>query len=299
MCGIVGYVGAKPATPVLIEGLKRLEYRGYDSAGVALLNGQGIHITKRPGKIRELEKAVAASPSGATCGIAHTRWATHGAPTQPNAHPHTSSDGDIALVHNGIIENADVLRTQLQKEGYVFVSETDTEVVVHLIDFLWKDGMLSEEAVAAALREVDGAYGIAVISSRDPDKIVVARNGSPLLIGVGQNGEMLAGSDAAAVIAHTREVVYLDDGDYAVLMPAATAPTNSRAPRWRARSTRSRGTWTRSRRAATSTSCSRRSSSSRTACATSCAAACSRRRATRGSAASATTGRSSHASSAS
>jgi glutamine---fructose-6-phosphate transaminase (isomerizing) len=217
MCGIVGYVGAKPATPVLIEGLKRLEYRGYDSAGVALLNGQGIHITKRPGKIRELEKAVAASPSGATCGIAHTRWATHGAPTQPNAHPHTSSDGDIALVHNGIIENADVLRTQLQKEGYVFVSETDTEVVVHLIDFLWKDGMLLEEAVAAALREVDGAYGIAVISSRDPDKIVVARNGSPLLIGVGQNGEMLAGSDAAAVIAHTREVVYLDDGDYAVL----------------------------------------------------------------------------------
>jgi glutamine---fructose-6-phosphate transaminase (isomerizing) len=217
MCGIVGYVGSKFATPILIEGLKRLEYRGYDSAGVALLNGTGIHITKRPGKIRELESAVAASPSAATCGIAHTRWATHGAPTEPNAHPHASSDGDIALVHNGIIENADVLRTQLRKEGYCFASETDTEVVVHLIDFLWKDGAPLEDAVAAALREVDGAYGIAVISSRDPGKIVVARNGSPLLIGVGQNGEMLAGSDAAAVIAHTREVVYLADGDYAVL----------------------------------------------------------------------------------
>jgi glucosamine--fructose-6-phosphate aminotransferase (isomerizing) len=138
-------------------------------------------------------------------------------PNEPNAHPHTSSDGEIALVHNGIIENADVLRTQLEKEGYHFASETDTEVVVHLIDYLWKDGEPLEDAVAAALREVDGAYGIAVISSRDPAKIVVARNGSPLLIGVGQNGEMLAGSDAAAVIAHTREVVYLDDGDYAVL----------------------------------------------------------------------------------
>ena len=217
MCGIVGYVGSKKATPILIQGLKRLEYRGYDSAGVALLNGGGIHVVKRAGKIRELEKAVAAAPSAATCGIAHTRWATHGAPNEPNAHPHTSSDGEIALVHNGIIENADVLRTQLQKEGYQFASETDTEVVVHLIDYLWKDGEPLEDAVAAALREVDGAYGIAVISSRDPGKIVVARNGSPLLIGVGQNGEMLAGSDAAAVIAHTREVVYLDDGDYAVL----------------------------------------------------------------------------------
>jgi len=217
MCGIVGAVAERNIVPVLVEGLRRLEYRGYDSAGVALLNGTGIHVMKRPGKIRELEKAVSACPSPATCGIAHTRWATHGAPTEPNAHPHTSSDGEIALVHNGIIENADVLRTQLQREGYRFASETDTEVVVHLIDFLWKDGMALEDAVAAALREVDGAYGIAVISSRDPDKVVVARNGSPLLIGVGQNGEMLAGSDAAAVIAHTREVVYLADGDYAVL----------------------------------------------------------------------------------
>jgi len=216
MCGIVGYVGPKKATPILVEGLKRLEYRGYDSAGVALLNG-GIEVTKKPGKIRELEKALSQHPSSATCGIAHTRWATHGAPNEPNAHPHTSNDGEIALVHNGIIENADALRQQLKKEGYEFASETDTEVVVHLIDFLWEKGQPLETAVAAALREVDGAYGIAVISSRDPGKIVLARNGSPLLIGVGQNGEMLAGSDAAAVIAHTREVVYLDDGDYAVI----------------------------------------------------------------------------------
>jgi glucosamine--fructose-6-phosphate aminotransferase (isomerizing) len=218
MCGIVGYVGSRQATPILLAGLKRLEYRGYDSAGVALLNGEGVRVLKKPGKIRVLEEAIDENPHEATCGIAHTRWATHGAPNEPNAHPHTSSDGDIALVHNGIIENADVLRAQLEAEGYVFASETDTEVVVHLIDYLWKDGPL-ENAVAAALREVDGAYGIAVVSSRDPNKIVVARNGSPLLIGVGHDGEMLAGSDAAAVIERTRDVVYLDDGDYAVLTP--------------------------------------------------------------------------------
>ena len=217
MCGIVAYVGPLEATPVLLAGLKRLEYRGYDSAGVALLNGQGVEITKRRGKIRELEEALEQAPSTANCGIAHTRWATHGAPNQPNAHPHSSTDGEIALVHNGIIENADVIRAQLLDEGYVFSSETDTEVVVHLIHFLWQDGAPLEEVVAAALQQVEGAYGIAVVSSREPGKIVVARNGSPLLIGVGRDGEMLAGSDAAAVIARTRDVVYLDDGDYAVL----------------------------------------------------------------------------------
>ena len=219
MCGIVGYVGSKQALPILMEGLKRLEYRGYDSAGVALLNGEGVTVLKRPGKIRELEQAIDASPMQATCGIAHTRWATHGAPNEPNAHPHTSSDGSIALVHNGIIENADALRSHLTQEGYTFISETDTEVVVHLVDHLWRDGESLEAAVAAALRQVDGAYGLAVVSSRDPQKIVVARTGSPLLIGIGQNGEMLAGSDAAAVIGRTKDVVYLDDGDYAVLEP--------------------------------------------------------------------------------
>jgi glucosamine--fructose-6-phosphate aminotransferase (isomerizing) len=220
MCGIVGYVGARQAMPILMDGLKRLEYRGYDSAGVALLNGDGVlHVVKKSGKLAALEAAVALTLPKGTCGIAHTRWATHGAPTEPNAHPHMSGGSDIALVHNGIIENADALRRQLRAEGYAFASETDTETVVHLIDFLWKDGMELEEAVAAALSHVDGTYGIAVVSSRAPDKIVVARQGSPLLIGVGKNGEMLAGSDAAAVVSHTREVVYLDDGDYAVLTP--------------------------------------------------------------------------------
>ena len=219
MCGIVGYIGPREATPILLAGLKRLEYRGYDSAGVALLNGAGMQVVKKPGKIRALEEAIGATPHHATCGIAHTRWATHGAPNESNAHPHTSNDGEIAIVHNGIIESADVLRTQLSAEGYVFKSETDTEVVVHLIDFLWQDGEPMERAVAAALRQVDGAYGIAVISTRDPNKIVVARHGSPILIGVGKDGEMLAGSDAAAVIEATRDVVYLDDGDYAVLAP--------------------------------------------------------------------------------
>ena len=219
MCGIVGYVGPKKAAPILIQGLKRLEYRGYDSAGVALLNGGGVQVVKRSGKLSVLAQAVnEASPQG-TCGIAHTRWATHGAPDQPNAHPHTSADGEIALVHNGIIENADSIRAQLSEEGYFFQSDTDTEVVVHLIDHLWTDGVPMEDAAAAALRLIDGAYGIAVVSSRDPNKIVVARNGSPLLIGVGKNGEMLAGSDAAAVIALTRDVVYLNDGDYAVIEP--------------------------------------------------------------------------------
>jgi glucosamine--fructose-6-phosphate aminotransferase (isomerizing) len=220
MCGIVGYVGSKDATPILLQGLKRLEYRGYDSAGVALLNGQpDVRVVKRAGKIRVLEEALRSAPVRATCGIAHTRWATHGAPNEPNAHPHTSSDGSIALVHNGIIENADALKAHLMQAGYAFASDTDTEVVVHLIDHLWVEGMALEDAVASALREVEGAYGIAVVSTRDPDKIVVARHGSPLLIGVGRNGEMLAGSDAAAVVALTRDVVYLDDGDYAVLEP--------------------------------------------------------------------------------
>ena len=200
-----------------MQGLKRLEYRGYDSAGIALLNGSGVQVVKRPGKLSSLEQAVQDAAPAGNCGIAHTRWATHGAPNELNAHPHTSSERDIALVHNGIIENANDIRTQLSAIGYVFTSETDTEAIVHLIDRLWVEGEPLEDVVAAALRRIEGAYGIAVVSSRDPGKLVIARNGSPLLIGVGKNGETLAGSDAAAVIALTRDVVYLDDGDYAVL----------------------------------------------------------------------------------
>ncbi|NNF29112.1 MAG: glutamine--fructose-6-phosphate transaminase (isomerizing), partial [Gemmatimonadetes bacterium] len=218
MCGIIGYVGPKPAGPILIEGLKRLEYRGYDSAGLAIIGpDHSLTTQKRPGKITELEAALNGSMPPGTCGIAHTRWATHGAPTQANAHPHLSKRSDIALVHNGIIENANVLRHKLQELGYEFRSETDTEVVVHLIDLSFRDNETLEDALAAALLQVEGAYGIAVVSSLDPDKIVVARNGSPLLLGIGDDGEYLVASDASAVVAHTREVVYLRDGDSAVL----------------------------------------------------------------------------------
>ncbi len=216
MCGIVGYIGDAEAASILLAGLKRLEYRGYDSAGIATLDG-GLHVVKRPGKLSALEEAIAEDPPAGTVGIGHTRWATHGAPTEVNAHPHTSAAADIALIHNGIFENAEVLRAQLAEEGYTFRSETDTEVLVHLIHRLWEDGEPLEDAVARALRLVEGAYGIAVISTRDPDKIVVARHGSPLLIGVGPDGSLMAGSDAAAVVELTRDVVYLDDGDYAVL----------------------------------------------------------------------------------
>ncbi len=218
MCGIVAYVGSKQAGPILLEGLRRLEYRGYDSAGLAVLDPDGcMRIVKEAGKLRELERLLVEEMPLGTCGIAHTRWATHGAPNNTNAHPHWNSSKDIALVHNGIIENADLIRQRLSAEGYEFLTDTDTETVVHLIDEAFLQNDTLEDAVLAALHQVQGAYGIAVVSTRDPGKIVVARNGSPLLIGIGKNGENLAGSDASAVIQHTKDVVYLDDGDCAVL----------------------------------------------------------------------------------
>ena len=218
MCGIVGYLGPREASPILLNGLQRLEYRGYDSAGISILTEEGtLSTVKRPGKIAVLEKALEGVPTSSHCGIAHTRWATHGPPNQTNAHPHESKDGDIALVHNGIIENAQLLKNHLEGLGYLFESETDTEVVVHLIDEAFKKNDTLEDAVASALLQVEGAYGIAVVSSRDPNKIVAARHGSPLLLGIGKDGEYLVGSDAAAVVAYTRDVVYLDDGDVAVL----------------------------------------------------------------------------------
>ena len=214
MCGIVGYIGPRAATPLLIEGLKRLEYRGYDSAGVAITNGRGVETRKAAGKITMLETVVSGSPVHGNVGIAHTRWATHGAPNECNAHPHTDCRGEIALVHNGIIENSSGLRQMLEQRGHRFVSETDTEVLAHLIESSL-DGNL-EEAVCEALQLVDGTYGIAVLSSRDPDKIVAARKGSPLLVGLG-DGEFYVASDVAAILQHTRQVVYLDDGEMAVL----------------------------------------------------------------------------------
>lgn len=218
MCGIVGYLGSREAVPILLEGLHRLEYRGYDSAGVSILTeDRGLTTVKEAGKITALEEVLEGMGTSSRCGIGHTRWATHGSPNRPNAHPHVSMDESIALVHNGIIENAQILKTQLERLGYEFRSETDTEVLVHLVDEAYKENDRLEDAVAAALLQVEGAYGIAVVSSRDPDKIVAARNGSPLLLGIGKDGEFLVGSDAAALVAYTRDVVYLNDGDVAVL----------------------------------------------------------------------------------
>ena len=214
MCGIVGYIGDRGASPLLLDGLKRLEYRGYDSAGVAILNGHGVETRKAAGKISRLEAALASAPISGNLGIAHTRWATHGAPNECNAHPHIDCKNNIAVVHNGIIENSTTLKQQLVERGHKFVSETDTEVLAHLIEEAF-DGSL-EDAVIEALWQVEGTYGIAVVSGEDPDKIVAARKGSPLLIGLG-DGEYYIASDASAILAQTREVVYLDDGDLAVL----------------------------------------------------------------------------------
>lgn len=214
MCGIVGYVGDRIATPMLLEGLKRLEYRGYDSAGVAIMNGEGVETRRAAGKIARLEAAIAKDPPQGTMGIAHTRWATHGPPTEKNAHPHASQNGKIAVVHNGIIENATALKAGLEARGYVFKSDTDTEVLAHLIEVAYAGNL--EAAVIEALRQCDGTYGLAVITSDEKDKIVAARKGSPLLIGVG-DGEYFIASDASAILAHTRNVVYLDDGDIAVV----------------------------------------------------------------------------------
>src|SRR6059036_2263157 len=216
MCGIVGYVGPKNAVPVLLEGLARLEYRGYDSAGVAVLNGRGVEARKLAGRVEGLRELLARSPVHGTCGIGHTRWATHGAPNDCNAHPHLDCSGALALVHNGIIENADVLRARLTQEGHHFATETDTDTLAHLIED--SPGATLEARVIAALGHVEGTYGVAVIAESEPGKIVVARRGSPVLLGVG-DGEFLVASDASAVLAHTRSVVYLNDGDVAVVTP--------------------------------------------------------------------------------
>ncbi|UCC82117.1 MAG: glutamine--fructose-6-phosphate transaminase (isomerizing) [Gemmatimonadota bacterium] len=214
MCGIVGYIGTAEATPLLLEGLRRLEYRGYDSAGVTVCANGSLDTRKMAGKIIDLEQAIGGNLPKGTLGIAHTRWATHGAPTSNNAHPHFNAAEDIAVVHNGIIENASVLRQKLEELGHLLRTETDTEVLALLIDEAYDDNL--EEAVAAALQQVEGTYGIAVVSSRDPDKLVAARNGSPLLLGIGENSLFVA-SDAAAIVEHTRDVIYLDDGELAVL----------------------------------------------------------------------------------
>ncbi len=216
MCGIVGYIGKKPATPILINGLKRLEYRGYDSAGIAIMENGKINITKQVGKIAALESILNGSISVGQMGIAHTRWATHGEPTQLNAHPHTDCTQNIVLVHNGIIENCNSLRKMLQDKGHTFRTETDTEVIAHLIEELFRNGTSFEEAFRAALNQIDGTYGLALITQHEPDKLYCARKGSPLVVGIGDN-EYFVGSDASAIITHTRNVFYLEDGEIAII----------------------------------------------------------------------------------
>ena len=218
MCGIVGYIGKRQAYPILIKGLKRLEYRGYDSAGVGLINGSNqLNIYKAKGKVLNLEETAAQKDVSGCIGIAHTRWATHGEPCQANAHPHVSQSGNLALVHNGIIENYASLRDQLKEKGYTFQSSTDTEVLVQLIDYLQNSYQIDLlEAVQVALHRVIGAYAIAIIDKRTPGRIIAAGKSSPLVIGVG-NDEFFLASDATPIVEYTNQVVYLQDGDIAVL----------------------------------------------------------------------------------
>ena len=218
MCGIVGYIGPQSAQEVIINGLKRLEYRGYDSAGIAVLNGE-LQVRKQKGKVNELEDTLKHKILDGQVGIGHTRWATHGFPNDTNAHPHVSTDGGFALVHNGIIENYQALRSRLQSRGYEFKTQTDTEALVHLIDDVRKStGLSLEKAVSQALTQVVGTYGIAIVSASDPDLLIAARKGSPLILGVREEeNEYLISSDASAVVEHTRRVVYLNDGELIVV----------------------------------------------------------------------------------
>jgi glucosamine--fructose-6-phosphate aminotransferase (isomerizing) len=215
MCGIIGYIGPKPVVPILIEGLRRLEYRGYDSAGVAVVNGHGIDIRRSAGKLANLESVIADDPITGIYGLGHTRWATHGRPTEENAHPHRDCTGKIVVVHNGIIENYLDLKHELRASGHKFVTETDTEVVAHLVEAEWKgDGL--ENAVLRAMARLRGLFAIVLLSSDDPQKIVAVRNGPPVVVGLGDQ-EWFVASDIPAILHHTREVSFLDDGEMAIV----------------------------------------------------------------------------------
>ena len=218
MCGIVAYIGKNEAWPIVLKGLKRLEYRGYDSAGIALLNKGEINLYKRQGKVSNLEEYASAHNLDGNAGIGHTRWATHGAPNDVNAHPHLSMDGDLTLVHNGIIENYDVLKKELIKKGYVFQSETDTEVLVHLIDHISKhENVWFGEALRIALSHVVGAYAIVAMSKKYPNRLVAARKSSPLVVGIGTEGDFFMASDATPIVEYTKRVVYLEDEEIAII----------------------------------------------------------------------------------
>src|SRR5499427_8567517 len=223
MCGIVGYVGKKQVVPVIIEGLKKLEYRGYDSAGIAVAgNGEGLQIRRAEGKLRNLEEAIRNKPLDGTYGIGHTRWATHGRPTEENAHPHRDCTGKIVVVHNGIVENYLSLKKKLIEEGHKFTTETDTEIIAHLVEKCSASGnghrVPLEEAVRQTVKQLSGVFALAVISTDDPNKIVAARNGPPAVVGLG-NDEYFVASDVPALLQHTRDIFFLADGDMAVVTP--------------------------------------------------------------------------------
>jgi glucosamine--fructose-6-phosphate aminotransferase (isomerizing) len=218
MCGIVAYIGKKEAYPIILKGLKRLEYRGYDSAGIALINQDELNVFKKAGKVSNLEEFMLDQDHAGNSGIGHTRWATHGLPTDTNAHPHVSMDGSIALIHNGIIENYDSLKQELVRQGYLFKSETDTEVLVHLVDFISKkENVWFGEALRLALLNVVGAYAIVAISKNFPNQMVAARKSSPLVVGIGATGDFYLASDATPIVEYTKQVVYLEDEEIAVI----------------------------------------------------------------------------------
>ncbi len=220
MCGIIGYVGKKEAQPILLEGLKRMEYRGYDSAGIAVMERPGIVCIKKQGKLPKLEEEIGERKLKGTVGIAHTRWATHGIPSDRNAHPHADCQEQVYVAHNGIIENAKQLKKELAKRGHEFRSDTDTELVAHLIEEGYKKHKKLEQAVAHALKLITGTYGLVVLSNLEPEKIVAARLGSPLVIGIADDGEYIVASDVAAILRHTREVIYVEDREIVVLEPS-------------------------------------------------------------------------------
>ncbi|MGH9202336.1 MAG: glutamine--fructose-6-phosphate transaminase (isomerizing), partial [Vicinamibacterales bacterium] len=217
MCGIVGYIGTRKAVPIILDGLRRLEYRGYDSAGIAVIGSDcELAVRRASGKLRNLEDAIRHNPVDGDYGIGHTRWATHGRPTEENAHPHRDCSGNIVVVHNGIVENYLTLKARLQQEGHNFQTETDTEVIAHLVEKHFAGNL--EEAVRAAVKQLTGVFALAVLSRSDPNKIVAARSGPPVVIGLGDN-EYFVASDVPAILSHTRDMFFLADGDMAVLTP--------------------------------------------------------------------------------
>ncbi|HYE26495.1 MAG TPA: glutamine--fructose-6-phosphate transaminase (isomerizing), partial [Clostridia bacterium] len=226
MCGIVGYVGKKRVVPVIIDGLKKLEYRGYDSAGIAVAgNGDGLQVRRAEGKLRNLEETIRLKPLDGTYGIGHTRWATHGRPSEENAHPHRDCSGRIVVVHNGIVENYLPLKKKLREEGHKFVTETDTEIIAHLIEKHISQGATLEDAVRQTVKMLTGVFALAVISEDEQDKIIAARNGPPAVIGLG-NDEYFVASDVPAILYHTRDLFFLGDGDLAVITPTGVKLTD-------------------------------------------------------------------------